>query len=242
MAASSSRAAAFFDIDGTILSINSAASFARYMWEIGVARPRDLAFAAWFLALYRLGVLRPGDVLDRSTAGLVGKPERWLIEHATHWYERDVRSKIRGGVAAHLEAHRSAGHVPVLLSSSTCYLGNPLGDELGVAHRLVNRLVVDEQGQFTGAFAQPLCYGPGKLSHARRFADDHRVDLAASYFYTDSVTDLSVLEQIGHPRVVDPDPRLAREARRRGWPVVSLDEPPDIRVGSQRANAKRSRR
>lgn len=242
MAASSPQVAAFFDIDGTILSINSAASFARYMWEIGVARPRDLAFAAWFLTLYRLGVLRPSDVLERSTSGIVGKPESWLVEHATHWYERDVRSKIRGGVATHLEAHRSAGHVLVLLSSSTCYLGNPLGDELGVEHRLVNRLVVDEHGQFTGAFVQPLCYGRGKLAHARRFADDHRIDLAASYFYTDSVTDLSVLEQIGHPRVVDPDPRLAREARRRGWQVVSLDEPPAIRVDPRHANARRSRR
>ncbi len=232
MATTSFRAAAFFDIDGTILSVNSAASFARYMWEIGVARPRDMAFAVWYLSLYRLGLLKPGDVLERSTSGLVGKPESWLVEHCARWYQRDVRGKIRSGVTAHLEAHARAGHVAVLLSSSTCYLGNPLGDELG-----------DERGCFTGAFVHPLCYGPGKLSHARRFAERERIDLAASYFYTDSVTDLSLLELVGHPRVVAPDPRLAREARKRGWPIVSLDGAPpaidrDVPLGAAAARGE----
>jgi HAD superfamily hydrolase (TIGR01490 family) len=218
------RVAAFFDIDRTILVSNSAASFARYMWEVGIARPRDLLFATWYLGLYRMGLLDPGQVLERSAEMLRGRPEAWLVDHCALWYERDVRSEVRAGARAHIESHRRADHRVVLLSSSTCYLGNPLGDDLGIEHRLVNRLELDGDGRFTGAFVQPLCYGEGKRWHAERFAREHGVDLAASYFYTDSVTDLAMLELVGHPRVVAPDPRLARVARKRGWPVVDLDD------------------
>lgn len=236
------RRAAFFDIDRTLLASNSAASFARYMREVGIARRRDLVVAGWYLGLYRMGLLEPSQALVRSADVLRGKPEEWLVEHCARWYERDVRRDLRGGARAHIEHHRRAGHLVVLLSSSTCYLGNPLGDELGIEHRLVNRLVLDDHGRFTGAFVQPLCYGHGKRWHATRFAEEHGVDLAESFFYTDSVTDLGMLELVGHPRVVAPDPRLAREARRRGWPIVDLDDQratPD--VGITRAGATRGR-
>lgn len=213
------------------------------MWEVGIARRRDLVLAAWYLGLYRLGVLEPSQALVRSADVLRGKPETWLVEHCARWYERDVRRDLRAGARAYVEQHRRAGHQVVLLSSSTCYLGNPLGDELGIEHRLVNRLELDEHGRFTGAFAKPLCYGDGKSWHAKRFAEEHGVDLAASFFYTDSVTDLPMLELVGHPRVVAPDPRLAREARRRGWPVIDLDDQratPDVGVAHGSSRGGRS--
>lgn len=222
MSASPRRVAALFDIDGTILAGNSAASFARYMREIGVARRRDLALAGWYLGLYWLGLLRPGQVLDRSTETLRGKPESWLVDHCGLWYERDVRPQIRPLMRTLIDAHREAGHLLALLSSSTRYLGDPLGEELGLEHRLVNRLELDDHDRFTGRFVKPLCYGAGKVVHATAFAEAHDADLSRSYFYTDSITDLAVLEIVGHPRVVAPDPRLAREARRRGWTNLDL--------------------
>jgi phosphoserine phosphatase len=65
-----------------------------------------------------------------------------------------------------------------------------------------------------------VCYGRGKAYWAERFAAEHGVDLTRSYFYTDSITDLPVLDRVGHPRVVHPDPRLRRLAQRRGWQVL----------------------
>jgi phosphoserine phosphatase len=64
-----------------------------------------------------------------------------------------------------------------------------------------------------------VCYGQGKVVWAERFAAEHDVDLAASYFYTDSISDLPLLERVGHPVVVNPDLRLRRLARKRGWPL-----------------------
>jgi phosphoserine phosphatase len=75
--------------------------------------------------------------------------------------------------------------------------------------------VVD--GRLTGRFEKPLCYHEGKVHYARRYAANHDIDLSKSYFYTDSNTDLPMLEAVGHPRIINPDPRLARIARKRDW-------------------------
>ena len=122
-------------------------------------------------------------------------------------------------MAARVAAHRRAGHVVALLTSATRYLAEPLGADLGIDHLLVTQLVVRE-GRFTGEVVQPVCYGRGKVYWAERFAAEHGVDLDQSYFYTDSITDLPVLDRVGHPRVVHPDPRLRRLAQQRGWQVL----------------------
>jgi HAD superfamily hydrolase (TIGR01490 family) len=131
-------------------------------------------------------------------------------------------------MAAQVAAHREAGHVLALLTSATRYLAEPLGADLGIEHHLVSQLVVRD-GRFTGEVVQPVCYGRGKVYWAERFAAEHGVDLAASFFYTDSITDLPLLDRVGHPRVVHPDPRLRRLAQRRGWQVLRprLDETMD---------------
>jgi phosphoserine phosphatase len=68
----------------------------------------------------------------------------------------------------------------------------------------------------------PLCIGPGKVSKAEAFAMEHEVDLEQSYFYGDSVTDAPMLDRVGHPRVVNPDPGLRKIARERGWPILTF--------------------
>ena len=101
-------------------------------------------------------------------------------------------------------AHRRAGHVVALLTSATRYLAEPLAAELGIEHLLVTQLVVRD-GRFTGEAVRPICYGAGKIHWASASPPTRRwTRSAASYFYTDSVTDLPVLERVGHPRIVIP--------------------------------------
>jgi phosphoserine phosphatase len=76
-----------------------------------------------------------------------------------------------------------------------------------------------EDGRLTGRVTPPVCYGQGKVVWAERFAAEHDVDLDAGYFYTDSISDLPLLERVGHPVAVNPDPRLRRLADKRGWPI-----------------------
>src|SRR5207249_11664899 len=137
------------------------------------------------------------------------------------WYAGTIRSYLYPAMAATVEAHRRAGHVPVILTSATRYLAEPLAADLGIEHLLVTQLLVAD-GRFTGEAVRPVCYGDGKSFWAERLAGTLGLDLARSYFYTDSITDLPVLERIGEPRIVNPDPRLGRVAARRGWPIFRL--------------------
>ena len=196
--------AALFDIDGTLLARNTAPLYMNHLRRTGQARRRDLARTLYYLFWYKLGLLDVRSALEVSMAFVRGKDEAAMVADCVGWY-RDA-----------------------VLTSATRYLAEPLGDDLGIEHHLVTQLVVRD-GRFTGEVVQPVCYGRGKVYWAERFAAEHGVDLAASFFYTDSITDLPLLDRVGHPRVVHPDPRLRRLAQRRGWQVLRprLDETKD---------------
>jgi HAD superfamily hydrolase (TIGR01490 family) len=213
--------AALFDIDGTLLARNSAPLYMRHLRRTGQARWRDVALTLYFLLRYKLGLLDLERVLAASLEWVRGRAEAEVRADAEAWYAAEVRPWVFPAMAATVAAHRRAGHLPVILTSATRYLAEPLAADLGIEYVLVTQLVVRD-GHFTGEAVRPVCYGPGKIYWAERFAEAHGVDLRQSYFYTDSITDLPVLERVGRPRVVNPDPRLRRAAARRGWPVVRL--------------------
>ena len=160
------------------------------------------------------------DIVKMSFFLLVRREEA-VAEHCRAWYHETVRGYVLPAMAARVRAHQARGDVVALLTSTTNYLADPLAEDLGIEHRIVTRLLVQD-GRFTGEVERPLCYGAGKIHWARAFAERHGIDLDASFFYTDSVTDLPMLEIVGHPRVVNPDPLLRRTARKRGWQVLQL--------------------
>jgi HAD superfamily hydrolase (TIGR01490 family) len=215
------RPAALFDIDGTLLSVNSAPLYARYLRRHGQARRRDLLRTAFYLLQYKLNLLDIERAAERAGGFIAGQVEEDVAAFCRRWYDEIVRAYVVPQMRAVVEEHRAQGHVLAVLSSSTAYLAAPLAAEFGIPNLLVTRLEVVD-GRFTGRALLPLCYGRGKLHWANRFAEEQGVDLEASYFYTDSVTDLPVLEKVGHPRVVNPDRLLRREARRRGWPTLDF--------------------
>jgi HAD superfamily hydrolase (TIGR01490 family) len=218
--------AALFDVDGTLIARNSASLYMKHLRETGQARRRDMARTLYFLARYKLGLLDVERALAVSLAWIDGRIEETVRADCEAWYARSVRPYLFPAMIATVRAHRRAGHVTAILTSATRYLAEPLAAELGIEHLLVTQLVVRD-GVFTGEAVRPVCYGAGKTYWAERFAAERGVDLSRSYFYTDSITDVPVLERVGGPRVVNPDPRLRREAARRGWPVhqVRLGEP-----------------
>lgn len=211
--------AALFDIDGTLLARNSAPLYMRHLRRTGQARRRDLVRTFHYLFWYKLGLLDMRRALEASMDFVRGRDEAAMVADCAAWYGEVVRPWIYPAMAAQIRAHQDAAHLVALLTSATRYLAEPLAADLGVPHVLVTRLVVRD-GRFTGEVVRPVCYGSGKVYWAERFAAEHGVDLDRSFFYTDSITDLPVLDRVGQPRVVHPDPRLRRLARQRGWPVL----------------------
>jgi HAD superfamily hydrolase (TIGR01490 family) len=213
--------AAFFDIDGTLIARNSAPLYMKHLRATGQARRRDLARTFYYVGRYKLGLLDIERAVAVSLGWIRGREEAAVRADCDTWYARTVRPYLFPAMVATVGAHRRAGHVPVILTSATRYLAEPVAADLDIAHVLVTQLVVRD-GRFTGEAVRPVCYGAGKVYWAERFAAAEGVDLGRSYFYTDSITDLPLLERVGEPRIVNPDPRLARVAVRRGWPVVRL--------------------
>ena len=215
------RVAAFFDVDGTLIAHNSARLYMQHLRETGQARRRDLARTFYYICRYKLGMLDVERAVTVSLDFIRGRDEAAVRADCDAWYAGTIRAYVYPAMAATVEAHRRAGHVPVILTSATRYLAGPLAADLKIEHMLVTQLLVAD-GRFTGEAVRPVCYGDGKIFWAERLAGTLGIDLARSYFYTDSITDLPVLERVGEPRIVNPDPRLGRVAARRGWPIFRL--------------------
>ena len=223
--------AALFDLDGTLIARNSAGLYMRHLRRTGQARRRDVARTFYYLARYKLGLLDLNAALAASMEFVRGRDEAVLAADCVDWYRREIRPWLVPAMLATASAHRRAGHVTAILTSATRYLAEPLAADVGIEHVLVSHLAVRD-GRFTGEVVRPVCYGHGKIVWAERFASAQGIDLRHSYFYTDSITDLPVLERVGRPRVVNPDPRLRRVALARGWPVVwcRADGPAEVPV------------
>lgn len=210
-------AIAFFDLDRTLLDLNSGSAWIRYERAHGNLALVDLVRASGWLLRYHMGFADLDAALRLAISRLQGQTEASLTARTLDFYDRHIAHRVRPGALKALARHREAGDRIALLTTSSIYLSRPVGVDLGIDDLLCNRFGVDSSGRFTGQPIEPMCFGVGKLDHARALAEAHGVELTACSFYTDSIADLPVLEAVGRPVVVHPDPRLRRIARTRGW-------------------------
>jgi HAD superfamily hydrolase (TIGR01490 family) len=216
---------AFFDLDKTLLAVNSGTLWIRRELALGhLSRFQALRASLW-IARYHLGFVSMEDAVRAAIAQLAGTHAQTLQERTVAFYEEQVRPLYRPGALRALDEHRGAGERLVLLTSSSGYLSELVARDLRLDAILCNRFEVDERGLHTGRPLGAVCFGPGKRTHAEDYARQVGVPLSACAFYTDSYSDLSVLEVVGRPVAVHPDHRLRREAARRGWPVVDWGLP-----------------
>lgn len=216
---SGGRVAAFFDVDRTLLAVNSAELWVRHQWRAGKMTAGTLAQSVLWLLQYRLALLDFESVTERAASGYSGSSFAAIADEVKAWFDAEVAAALCVQAPAKIAEHRAAGHEVVLLTSGTRFVADLVAALLGVDDVLCTELEVDDDGRLTGRHLRPACGGAGKVEHAERFAAARGVDLAASYFYSDSFSDLPMLARVGHPRVVNPDVRLRCYAWRRGWQV-----------------------
>ena len=214
--------AALFDLDKTLLDTSSGALYARFMYRRGEMGLGELARVGWWTLLSTMGILNMDQIIPRLLESAEGADEADMRTLCDEWFEEDVVPHIAGAGVQRVREHQAQGHVVALVSASTQYVVRPMAAYLGVEGQYVCTHLESKDGRFTGRAVPPVCYGEGKIVWAERFAAEHDVDLTASYFYTDSVSDLPLLEHVGHPVAVNPDPRLRRIAQARGWPIETF--------------------
>ena len=227
------QVAAFFDIDHTVLEINSGSKWIGYQWRTGQMGVFGLARALAWLAQYRFGWLDYEAMARKVLAGYRGKAVDPIYDEVDLWFQAEVAWAICVEAREAIQRHRDAGETLVLLSSASQFLCRPVAVALDIEHVLCTQIEVND-GVLTGVHIPPACYGVGKVTKAETFAEEHGVDLDASYFYTDSISDLPMLDRVGEPRVVNPDPRLGRVAQARGWPTETWRAPPGAVAGQSR--------
>lgn len=210
--------AALFDMDRTLVRVDTATLYVRYERHIGEADWRDTARVAWWLLQYTLGVIDVKSVAKKALAKYAGREEREMIERCETWFADWVLPHVCADGRRAVREHREAGDVVAIVTSATPYAARPLAAELGIEHVVCNHLEVDD-GLFTGRVETPFCYGRGKIECAEALAAELGFDLDEATFYSDSITDLPLLSRVGTPVCVNPDVRLRRHARREGWRV-----------------------
>jgi HAD superfamily hydrolase (TIGR01490 family) len=216
---------AFFDLDRTLLAANSGTLWIRQELRLGhISRWQALRAASW-LARYHLGFAGLEDAVLRAIASLAGSSMEDVRARTAAFYQAQVKALYRSGAREALDRHRRRGDRLVLLTSSSKYMAELVAKDLQLDGVLCNDLEVDATGCHTGRVVSELCFGKGKLAHARTYASSHGVALSDCAFYTDSYSDLPVLEVVGRPVAVNPDRRLRKEASRRGWDVVDWGGP-----------------
>ena len=212
------RTAALFDMDHTLVAANSALLYVRWLRGRGEARRRDAARFGWWFVRYMAGSLDASGIARTVARPLAGRDAERFIREVEDWSAAELVPFISPRARAVVAERKARGDLCAVLTSSSAYAAKPVAEALGIEHILASRLLTDE-GRLTGSIEEPFCYGGAKVTVAERWARLHDVDLRGSAFYSDSITDLPMLDAVGEPVVVNPDPRLRWTAWRRGWPV-----------------------
>jgi len=223
--------AAFFDLDKTVIAKASIAAFGRPLYRGGLINRRLIARAIVSQIIYlHLGASE--HKLDRMRESLLTLTKGWdqqlIREIVREALEETVEPIIYAEALDLIEAHRAAGHQVYLVSASPEEIVEPLAAHLGVDGCIATRTVVDDQGRYAGEM-EFYSYGPYKAEAMVALAEAKGIDLAESWAYSDSYTDLPMLETVGHPVAVNPDRVLAKTAKEREWEVMQFTKPVRLR-------------
>jgi HAD superfamily hydrolase (TIGR01490 family) len=220
-----SPSAAFFDLDRTLISGSSAFTLAIQARKVGLVPTRDFvkdAGGAIAFKLFGASDDTSDEVKKRILGAVVGQRQVDLMGLNAEILPRLIE-RVRPEAKRLLERHRRAGRDTFIVSAAPQEIVEPLAQALGMTGGIGTRSIVDN-GVYTGELDGPFCYGAGKVEAMQSLATWNVYDLSQCYAYSDSASDLPMLEAVGHPVAVNPDSKLERHARRNGWPIVIFSQ------------------
>lgn len=220
--------AAIFDLDRTLLSGASGPIISRALKTVGLMADRsipgeDLLFRAFNM----VGENRPSMMLTRQAVKFANGWSRTDAQEAGRLAAAELLAGVQPYAHVLIDEHRAAGRQVAIATTTPFDMVKPLADLLGVDAVIATRYG-EKDGVYDGTFDGPFVWGRGKLDAVRSWAEDNDIDLRDSYAYSDSYYDAPLLGEVGHPVVVNPDPRMRLLAIARRWPTIHLDVPPGV--------------
>lgn len=225
MTADVRRAAAFFDLDKTLMAGSSGMQFARVAARQGIVSRRQLARWGRDHLRYRLR-----GATDEETADVLKAARELIRGLPALTFERmgpevlaAILPRIYPQMLDEVHQHQDAGRPTFIVSAAGNDIVSSLAAVLGMEGGIGTRYAVDGAGRFTGRLEGPFVYGPGKVEAMERYAAEHDIALAESFAYSDSTSDLPMLRAVGNAVVVNPDAGLAQIAAEEGWQVMRFE-------------------
>ncbi|HEU5474321.1 MAG TPA: HAD-IB family hydrolase [Actinophytocola sp.] len=222
--------AAFFDLDKTVIAKSSTLAFSRPFFQGGLINRRAVLKSAYAQLVFAASAA-DADLVERMRAHLTALCKGWDVQQVRSIVEEtlhDIVDPLVYAEAAELVAeHREQGHAVVVISASGAEIVAPIASMIGATASVGTRMVAVD-GRYTGEI-DFYCYGENKATAIKQLAAEHGYDLEACHAYSDSITDLPMLEVVGHPAAVNPDRALRAIAAERGWPVLLFSKPVSLR-------------
>lgn len=218
------QAAAFYDMDGTLVSTNLVHSFMFVAKNEPSVQASVLKSA---LTVAKIPAFAAVDQFSRQKfnemlfSGYGGAYKDRLLEFAEEHFEQVLEPNIYPGTYELVESARKKGLRQVIISGSLDFMVAPLARHLGIDDMITNRLEFEDEVA-TGRLMKPIVAGAAKSRIIQQYAQKHGIDLLESYGFSDSFSDYSMLSVVGRPAAVNPDRRLRRSARELDWPILDL--------------------
>ena len=224
------RAAAFFDLDKTVIAKSSTLAFSKSFYQGGLINRRAVLRTAYAQFVYLVGGA-DHDQMEGMRKYLSNLCKGWNVQQVREIVAETLHDLIDPIIyeeaASLIEEHHAAGRDVVIVSTSGAEVVEPIGEMLGADHVVATRMVV-EDGCYTGEI-EYYAYGETKAEAIAQLAESEGYDLKHSFAYSDSITDIPMLESVGHPYAVNPDRALRKEAMARDWPILVFSRPVRLR-------------
>ena len=225
------KAAAFFDLDKTVIAKSSTLAFGRPFYQGGLINRRSVLRSAYAQFVF-LVAGADADQMERMRAYMTQMCTGWNADQVRAIVEETLHELIDPIVYAEavslIEWHHSEGRDVIIVSTSGAEVVAPIAAMLGADHSVATRMTVGEDGCYTGEI-EYYAYGPEKAAAVRALAAEHGYALTSSYAYSDSITDVPMLEAVGHPHAVNSDKALRAHASDAQWPILDFRNPVGLR-------------
>jgi putative phosphoserine phosphatase / 1-acylglycerol-3-phosphate O-acyltransferase len=207
---------AFFDVDGTLINVNSGKSLVNTGYKSGLISTKNFIHALYLSLLFKFNLRKPGRIIDRMAGWLKGLSEDTVKKLSEEVFLSSLYPAIRPEIYTEIRYHKEQNARVVILSSAVQFVCLPLAKHLVMDDVICSELEVRE-GVFTGRFDGNLCYGDEKVNRLKDYCEEMNCSLEKAYYYADSISDFQALDSVGYPVCVNPDKKLAKVAGAKHW-------------------------